>query len=66
MKKILIGLATLLMATGALSGCGGNKDPEKGTGAAVKKASQMTLAELEEASKKEAEIAEKIVKPLAK
>ena len=58
MKKSLICLSALLLCTGALAGCGnkgGSDDPETGTGAAVKKASQMTVEELKEASKKEFE-----------
>ena len=54
-KKILIGLSAVVLAAGSLVSCGGEADPEQGTGAAVKKASQMTLAELEEASRKEFE-----------
>ena len=53
-KKILISLSAFALLAGALAGCGGSKSE---TGKAVAKASKMTLAELEEASKKEAEAA---------
>jgi len=56
-KKILIGLSVIALASGALIGCGsqGGGDELTGTALDVKKASEMTLKELEEASKKEVE-----------
>lgn len=46
-------LFVLGLALPALAGCGGSGDNLTGTAAAVKKASEMTLKELEDASKKE-------------
>ena len=51
-KRILIGLSVLAMAATGLTSCGGGSD-KTGTALAVEKASKMTLAQLEEASKKE-------------
>jgi hypothetical protein len=55
-SKILVLLSALLLTSGALVGCGQKGGDElTGTAAAVKKASAMTLKELEEASKAEVE-----------
>ncbi len=51
--KPKLALFVLGLALPALAGCGGSNDNLTGTAAAVKKASEMTLKELEEASKKE-------------
>ena len=50
-KKILIGLSVLAMTATGLTSCGGSN--KTGTALAVEKASAMTLAQLEAASKKE-------------
>ena len=50
-KKILIGLSVLAMTATGLTSCGGSN--KSGTALAVEKANSMTLAQLEEASRKE-------------
>ena len=55
-SKILILTSALLLTSGVLAGCGKKQGDElEGTAKAVKEASEMTLAQLEEASKKEFE-----------
>ena len=55
-SKILVLLSALLLSSGALVGCAnGGGEELTGTALAVKKASEMTLAELEQASKEEVE-----------
>ena len=55
-SKILVLLSALLLSSGALVGCAnGGGEELTGTALAVKKANEMTLAELEQASKAEVE-----------
>ncbi len=52
-KKILVALGMLVLSTTALIGCNNNGGDSNTTEAVVKKASQMTLAELEAAAENE-------------